>query len=75
MCNYIEYNKLVKGLYTRPNKVEQEEFMKYVIIGVDRRYSQKEVYGTFDNLRDCLKNMEALKRSFGNIIKFKYIEA
>lgn len=48
--------------------------MKYVIVGVDRRFSRKVIYGTHRDLCDCLKHMEALKRSFGGIIKFKYIK-
>lgn len=48
--------------------------MKYKIIGTDRRYGKKEEYGKFSSLRECLVHMESLKRSFGNIIKFKYIE-
>ena len=46
----------------------------YRIIGTDRRYGQKDCYGEFNNLRDCLNHMESLKRSFGTIIKFKYTE-
>ena len=48
--------------------------MKYKIIGVDQRYSMKDCYGEFDNLKDCMCHMESLKRSFGNIIKFKILK-
>lgn len=34
----------------------------------------KEEYGEFSSLRECLTHMESLERSFGDIIKFKYIE-
>ena len=46
----------------------------YRIVGTDRRYGKKEYYGEFENMRDCLSHMESLKRSFGTIIKFKYVE-
>ena len=46
----------------------------YRIIGTDRRYSKKDCYGEFENLRDCLVHMESLKRSFGSTTKFKYVE-
>ena len=46
----------------------------YRIVGTDRRYGKKECYGEFENMRDCLSHMESLKRSFGTIIKFKYVE-
>ena len=46
----------------------------YRIIGTDRRYGKKDCYGEFENLRDCLSHIESLKRSFGTIIKFKYVE-
>ena len=46
----------------------------YEVIGADRRYGKKETYGRFKSLRDCLNHMESLKRSFGTIIKFKYVE-
>ena len=46
----------------------------YRIIGTDRRYGKKDCYGEFENLRDCLSHMESLKRSFGSIINFKYVE-
>ena len=46
----------------------------YRIVGADRRYGKKDCYGEFDSLRDCLSYMESLKRSFGTIINFKYVE-
>jgi hypothetical protein len=46
----------------------------YEIIGTDRRYGMKQSYGRFRTLKDCLTYMESLKRSFGNIIKFRYEE-
>ena len=46
----------------------------YRIVGTDRRYGKKDCYGEFKNLKDCLNHMESLKRSFGTIIKFKYVE-
>jgi hypothetical protein len=46
----------------------------YEIIGTDRRYGMKQSYGRFRTLKDCLTHMESLKRSFGNIIKFRYKE-
>lgn len=46
----------------------------YRIIGTDRRYGKRECYGKFKTLRDCLSHMDFLKRSYGNIIKFKLEE-
>lgn len=46
----------------------------YEIIGTDRRYGMKQSYGRFKSFRDCLTHMESLKRSFGSIIKFKWVE-
>lgn len=48
--------------------------MVYIITGKDKRYGMKHTYGMFSNLRECLKHMETLKRSYGNMIKFKYEE-
>ena len=46
----------------------------YEIIGTDRRYGMKQSYGRFKSLRDCLSHMDLLRRSFGSITKFKYVE-
>ena len=46
----------------------------FEIIGTDRRYGTRQSYGRFKFLRECLTHMESLKRSFGTIIKFKYVE-
>ena len=46
----------------------------YRVVGIDRRYGNKDCYGEFESLRDCLNHMESLKRSLGTIIKFKYME-
>lgn len=46
----------------------------YRIIGTDRRYGKRKCYGKFKTLRDSLSHMDFLKRSYGNIIKFKLEE-
>lgn len=46
----------------------------YEIIGTDRRYGMKQSYGRFKALKDCLNHMDFLKRSFGSIIRFKWVE-
>lgn len=46
----------------------------YRIRGTDRRYGKTDCFGEFATLRDCLSHMDALKRYFGNIIKFRYEE-
>lgn len=46
----------------------------YEIVGTNRRYGMKQTYGRFDSLKDCLTHMESLKRSYGPIIKFKWVE-
>lgn len=48
--------------------------IKYKIIGKDSRYSISKKYGEFETLRDCLYHMNGLNRSFGDFIKFKYVE-
>ena len=56
--------------------VLRREELKFVyeIIGTDRRYGMKQSYGRFKVLKDCLNHMDFLRRSFGNIIKFRYEE-
>lgn len=46
----------------------------YEIVGTDRRYGMRQNYGTFQSLKDCLTHMDFLIRSFGSIVKFKYME-
>jgi hypothetical protein len=46
----------------------------YRIIGKDLRYGTQDSWGDFDNLKDCLVHMDALNRSWGDIIKFKWEE-
>jgi hypothetical protein len=46
----------------------------YEIVGTDRRFGMRQSYGTFKSLKDCLTHMDFLRRSFGSITKFKYVE-